>query len=256
MLRFLPGELLAAKVLATQSRDLDLAVLKVEASESLVDHVNSLPFTMFASAASLRPRDDVFKIGYPEGNLWFRDFREDKVREIDGVTLVVQAETDSGYSGGVFIDRENRIVGMIRQTRDRVTLATTADAVLSRLNSWNYPVRWRPGTQRRETLPPVQPDFATITLRYTRDLLGCGLNLSFSLGGQTVVPTSSYHQVAYVALGRTHYVISGTIACPRWGQCMANESGTLVVRDGAIYDLLWRYTSFGVCAAQLLDTGG
>ena len=147
MLRFL-GERLTAKVLGTQSRDLDLAVLKVEASGSLVDHVNSLPFAMFASSARRRRLQDRLS----EGKQWFRDFREDKVREVRGDMVVVQAETVPGYSGGVFVDREDRIIGMIRQTRDQVTFATTADAVLSQLNALPGSLaaaRTRPGAAPR-----------------------------------------------------------------------------------------------------------
>jgi hypothetical protein len=101
--------------------------------------------------------------------------------------------------------------------------------------------------------PPVQPPTATVTLRYTGDAYGCTLDLALQVGQSRFVPTSSIYVLDDLPEGPTAYSIGGAIGCPTLGACTVQGAGTLDVRDGAVYDLVWQNTGYAQCQATLVD---
>jgi S1-C subfamily serine protease len=153
---FLPGETFAATVLSPRSSDLDLAVLKIDADEEVLAYIDSWEYDKFRAAGGLLPGDEVHKIGYAEGKPWFRDLRPDFVSQVGGDALEIQSQNVvPGYSGGVFVDGDNRIIGMIRRVQDDVVFVTPVDAVLDQLTKWRFQVPWKIETGSSTTPAPL-----------------------------------------------------------------------------------------------------
>jgi hypothetical protein len=101
--------------------------------------------------------------------------------------------------------------------------------------------------------PPPPPRSATVTLRYSGDAYACTLDLALEVGPHRFVPTSNVYILYDLPEGPTAYSIGGAIACPTLGACTVQGAGTLDVRDGAVYDLVWQNTGYGQCQATLID---
>lgn len=98
---------------------------------------------------------------------------------------------------------------------------------------------------------PEQPTRGTITLLYAGDALGCGLDLQFDIGDQTVVPTSASFTASGVQLGLQNYRSSGLIDCGFNGACEAQGAGQLQIADGAAFNIIWANTGVGICTLEL-----
>lgn len=81
---------------------------------------------------------------------------------------------------------------------------------------------------------------ANITLKYMGDALDCSLNLAIDLGDQAINPTSNFFSVSGVATGIQEYDIYGTISCG-YESCDATGEGTLNIRNGGVYYVMWNY---------------
>lgn len=102
---------------------------------------------------------------------------------------------------------------------------------------------------------PDPPQNVTVTLRYTGDPYGCALDLSFDVAGRRFAPTSAVYVLSDVPAGDVPYAITGLIACPSAGTCSVQGNGTLRLRDGAVYDLVWQNTAYAQCQARLVESG-
>lgn len=108
--------------------------------------------------------------------------------------------------------------------------------------------------------PSVQTDNrGAISLRYTGDPAGCQLSLNWSVGNQQFQPSANPYLVNGVALGEPQYSVGGVIACPSPAGvvgCTASGGGALLLRNGAMYDIVWQRTAnFTQCEVALMPIG-
>ena len=95
------------------------------------------------------------------------------------------------------------------------------------------------------------PAEASINVAYTGDPLGCLLQLSIRIDGQTAQPTGTQYTITNVPTGVQPYDIRGAISCTAAGVCQANGSGQIDVADGRTYFISWLNTAVGACAVTL-----
>jgi hypothetical protein len=108
--------------------------------------------------------------------------------------------------------------------------------------------------------PPVssadnQPNaarLATVMVVYSGDNLACSLDLNVQLGDRKFHPTANQVRLTGMPLGAQRYEIAGRIGCPYRGVCTASGSGSLNVRDGSVFHVVWRNTSYGKCSIGLV----
>jgi hypothetical protein len=93
-----------------------------------------------------------------------------------------------------------------------------------------------------------------VYIRYTGDVYGCNLFVTFRLGERTVSPVAGPGQnfpVNDIPLGETEYVVGGTITCPSFGgACTAAGSGRLKLENERIYDVVWT-PNYPTCPVRL-----
>ena len=147
-----PGETHQGEILKSREDD-DLVVVLVRTDgNAMIDVIDSLSFNVFVSKDSLAEREQLYKVGYVDGQKWDYTARADVLASTEGgfpvgarrADLVVEsATTRPGHSGGVLLDRSDHLVGIVHQSYDDDTVATSMDSVSELLKSWNYPVKWR-----------------------------------------------------------------------------------------------------------------
>lgn len=168
-LRGFPGETFTGEILTTDSRALDLAVLKVTADDDLSDHIESLRFDVFTPSTALKNGAQLIKLGNPEGKEWERTFEPDYVTRRGATELVVQSQTTtSGHSGGVMLNDKNRIVALIIYSLDQETFTTPIETVDQQLREWNYQPKWQflhKVSENDESNPPVSIELCTMDIR-------------------------------------------------------------------------------------------
>lgn len=114
----------------------------------------------------------------------------------------------------------------------------------------------RLGVNLPSNTPADSTPRGTISVQYTGDAMGgCVLNLGMNLGGQDFAPTGNPYAVNGVALGASQYTISGSISCPSPNgplSCIANGAGSLRLRNGGVYNVVWQNTALGQCQVTLV----
>lgn len=98
--------------------------------------------------------------------------------------------------------------------------------------------------------PVVNAGGSTAYLKYMGDNNNCVLNISVNIGGKNYAPTSNSFALADVPVGYQDYVISGMITC-NVGTCTAEGRGSLEIRAGASYYVVWENTNYGYCEVYL-----
>ena len=101
--------------------------------------------------------------------------------------------------------------------------------------------------------PAPQDSSPSIFLRYTGDPYGCVLSLQVRLGKKMTLPTSNLFEVHGVKPGVTSYVVGGSISCTNIGTCLASGQGGITIRDGAIYDVIWRPLGGTRCGVEIRE---
>jgi len=84
-----------------------------------------------------------------------------------------------------------------------------------------------------------QQSTTNITLIYSGDDMGCALNVTLNVGGQTITPTSSNVYLNNVPLGNQNYSISGLIDCGIYGSCNVSGQDILEITPNGRYYLVW-----------------
>ncbi|MEO8189094.1 MAG: hypothetical protein ABI682_02035 [Acidobacteriota bacterium] len=100
---------------------------------------------------------------------------------------------------------------------------------------------------------PEEGASPSIFLRYTGDPYGCVLSLQVRLGKKMTLPTSNLFEVHGVKPGVTSYVVGGSIGCTNLGTCIASGQGRITIRDGAIYDVIWRPLGGTRCGVEIRE---
>jgi hypothetical protein len=103
----------------------------------------------------------------------------------------------------------------------------------------------------RNVSATLQATVGTIMISYAGDQFVCSLQIKVTIGDKRVTPTSNNVTVRDVPLGDQPYTIDGQIGCPGRGICRASGGGTLEVRDGATYNLIWANTGYAACNVEL-----
>ena len=135
---WLTGEPFPAKLAEHSDSGLDLAVLIVDSSRL---NVPKLPFEGMARETTLKRRDDVFPMGFPDNDPWYSPPDSDKVDRIEGDAIRFQAKNlRGGYSGGGLFDAQWRLVGMLREASTLNATATRWNRIEEQLRKWNYAV--------------------------------------------------------------------------------------------------------------------
>ncbi len=139
-----PSQRLNATLLDNSDHDLDVAVLSVEAPESLP----ILHYDILGDPAVLQAGDDVYTLGHPNGNLWQINMKPDAVSSERADRVLFQSTfLAPGHSGGLLLDKERRVVGMILSDQPPHGEARTIDRVLEWLAQFDYPIELSsPGT--------------------------------------------------------------------------------------------------------------
>ena len=99
-----------------------------------------LPQDRLGDPATLTRGSSVSAIGYPNGSAY--DVSAGQVNQVEAVSLKyrVTGLVPGGYSGGPLVDRNGRIVGIIRQDQPPDGEATRIDLVMNQLKAWGYQV--------------------------------------------------------------------------------------------------------------------
>ena len=181
----------------------------------------------------------------------------DADRTADDQALIVRITKDGfrPMTEQVQLNTKNLIVKMQRADDAPATAAAAVDARLKSAGGSDVV-----DDDPESVSPPVHNDRrGAISLRYTGDPAGCQLSLNWSVGNQQFQPTANPYLVRGVVLGEAQYSVAGVIACPSPAGvvgCAASGGGSLLLRNGAMYDIVWQRTAnFTQCEVALMGTG-
>ena len=139
MLRWTPGEWHPATVTSDFDPQLDLAVISIPNSSSLLKQVG-LPVARLA--ADVQRKQQVFSIGYAGGIPWFSRVTPDVMSEVASDALRVETglEVQPGQSGGALVNQNAEIVGIVKHYATPVAVAIPITRAIEWLKQRNYPV--------------------------------------------------------------------------------------------------------------------
>ena len=147
-----PGEPKAGQVIFN-SMKYDLAVVLITLDDkSMYDELDRMEFHGFASPDALAVKDELYKLGFPDGRKWHYMNAADVVSSTNGLHDVVTAAgalivvhsqtTQAGHSGGVLLDNNDRFVGMVHAAYDDDTVATPMGSMVEVLQAVGFTSRW------------------------------------------------------------------------------------------------------------------
>jgi len=140
--KFLPGEWYEGKLL-NHNYDLDLAVVKVDLDSQLLEKIKNLPFDIIANER-LKRRQKVFVIGNPGGRSWWVNVMPYYVSRPGWDLLYFEAASlPPGVSGGVVINQNGALAGMVIRDNPPEGIALPLGRVIDKLRAWGYPVDLR-----------------------------------------------------------------------------------------------------------------
>jgi hypothetical protein len=143
-LKWVPGERLKATLLDNADAGLDLAVLSIQAPESLP----MLHYDVLGDPSALQPGEDVYTLGHPNGNLWQMNMKPDAVssKKLDSI-FFQSSFIAPGHSGGALLDKNHQLVGMILSDQPPHGEARAVDRILEWLQQFDFPLELSsPGT--------------------------------------------------------------------------------------------------------------
>lgn len=121
--------------------NLDLAVLKVDSLGQTNIDLATLPFERLGDVDSLRIKDELYSIGYPNKSNWRRNVAAHLFSsKSDGRIFAEGLNLPNGYSGGALVNRNSEIMGMVSHGEEGEFWAVDMRSILARLNRWGYPV--------------------------------------------------------------------------------------------------------------------
>ena len=181
----------------------------------------------------------------------------DADRASDDQELIVRITKDGfrPMTERVKLNAKNLIVKMQRVDEPRAGAATARDSSIDGDIGTDVA-----DDEPRPVPPPLRTDSrGAISLRYTGDPAGCQLSLNWSVGNQQFQPNANPYLVSGVVLGESQYSVAGVIACPSPAGvvgCSASGGGSLLLSNGAMYDIVWQRTAnFAQCEVALMPVG-
>jgi S1-C subfamily serine protease len=94
--------------------------------------VNDLPFELLNNARTLNRNDEVYHVGYPNGNPWYVNAKPDMIAT--KIANVIRFQSDSialGSSGGGLFNEHGKLIGMVTEDEPpdgrAVTIQTNAE---------------------------------------------------------------------------------------------------------------------------------
>lgn len=153
---FLPGEKFNAKLLDHYNKDLDVAILSVNAGGGQVPE-SELNYTILGKSGDLNRGSDVHPLGNPGSKAWGVALNPEKVDKRKTTEIVFQSSfIQGGHSGGALLNACGDIVGLIVRDSAPNGEAVRFEAVLDLLNLWNYPVSLQETSGCASTEPNAQ----------------------------------------------------------------------------------------------------
>ncbi len=260
----------------------DLSVIRVKTPPGLQFRLDRL-----APPASVKKRDKVYAIGYPNAERWAVTFNPGFVRTIDAQTLTVESPSIvAGYSGGALINQRNLLVGIVQGTDALMANALRLDEALNLIRQEvELPIQLSlrtPGASRtnpKDGLPYVWIPPGKFMMGCSKEDKGCSLDESpphqveITLGywmGQTEVTQEAYRRVTgedpskFKGANRPVERVSWTEAqdyCVKVGLRLPTEAeweyaaraGSTEARYGEVDAVAWYRTN---ASQQTHDVGG
>ncbi len=97
-------------------------------------------------------------------------------------------------------------------------------------------------TRKPDAPPPPPPAAvtATVVLQYAADRHNCTPDVNVTLGGKSVHPTTNSFAVSGLAPGPADYSVVGVVSCPGRPASKVAGSGSLAVKEGAVFAIGWQ----------------
>ncbi len=88
--------------------------------------------------------------------------------------------------------------------------------------------------------PPPAPVTATIVLQYAADRHNCTPDVNVTLGGKSIHPNTASFAVSGLTPGLADYSVSGVVSCPGRAATKVAGSGSLAIKEGAVFAIGWQ----------------
>src|SRR5580658_4275527 len=88
--------------------------------------------------------------------------------------------------------------------------------------------------------PPPAPVTATVVLQYAADRHNCTPDVNVTLAGKSIHPTTNSFAVSGLTPGPADYSVVGVVSCPGRAASKVAGSGSLAVKEGAVFALGWQ----------------
>jgi hypothetical protein len=97
-------------------------------------------------------------------------------------------------------------------------------------------------TRKPDAPPPPPPAAvtATVVLQYAADRHNCTPDVNVTLGGKSVHPTTTSFAVSGLTPGPADYSVAGVVSCPGRPATKVAGSGSLAVKEGAVFAIGWQ----------------
>lgn len=194
-----PNRALGVEIPVTVERvdmDLDVAALSLLIEGASAPPADRISFTASGDPRRALPGNAVRAVGAPDGRGWSTCVTPDFIETIDARDVVVQTTClEPGHSGGVLVDAQWRILGLVRDYTPPIGGALRIDVVAARFRDWSLPFGLTETTDRSDGR------FVQIA---TGERVACGLtvdqaiycwgaqydvyNLGRGIAGQTIAP--------------------------------------------------------------------
>jgi S1-C subfamily serine protease len=140
-LRALPGEWIDARLLEDRDSELDLAVLSVPGVKQRGIPVDALPFGRVGDPGVLKRGDEVYHVGYANGEPWRVNVNPDRISGKVGDLLKFESSSIApGNSGGGLFNARWQLVGMVRADQPPDGVAVSIARIRATMTGWGYPV--------------------------------------------------------------------------------------------------------------------
>jgi hypothetical protein len=88
--------------------------------------------------------------------------------------------------------------------------------------------------------PPPAPVTATVVLQYAADRHNCTPDVNVTLAGKSIHPTTNSFAVSGLTPGPADYSVVGVVSCPGRTASKVAGSGSLAVKEGAVFAIGWQ----------------
>ncbi|MGC1384867.1 MAG: TIR domain-containing protein [Candidatus Acidiferrales bacterium] len=110
---------------------------------------------------------------------------------------------------------------------------------------------------RPKPVPPPSPApvTATVVLQYAPDRHNCTPEVNVTLGGKSIHPNAPSFAVSGLTPGPADYSVSGVVSCPGRAATKVVGSGSLAVKEGAVFAIGWQGHPGNFTAIDIHDAG-